>query len=51
MLKYVDKDGKRYATDPHYEDSLTNMYQTYISNGSLMEKYLIYNKYKILTGK
>ena len=51
MNKYIDVNGKRYATSKEYELNLTNMYQRYTTNDTLMEAYKQYIKYKILAGK
>lgn len=50
MHNYVNKDGKRYASNEQYETLLTNMYNKYISREALMGAYEEYIKYKILSG-
>lgn len=51
MNNYVDVNGNRYASSPEYEVNLTNMYHRYITNETLVKRFQLYTKYKILTGK
>ena len=51
MIKYVDCNGKRYASDKNYEDSLIGIYNKYITCKPLQGGYNTYLKYKILSGK
>lgn len=49
MNKYVDLNGKRYATNPDYETMMLSTYKKLtIRYGNLYDEYL---KYKILAGK
>lgn len=51
MDKYVDVNGKRYASAPDYEDKLLSKY-VYIKESTNIERlYRQYSKYKILTHK
>jgi len=50
MIKYVDYNGKRYASNKNYEDSLIGIYNRYITCESLLVNYNTYLKYKILSG-
>ena len=51
MHNYVDKDGNRYATSTEYEDDLMSLYQMYVSNKELNDRFQKYTKYKLLAGK
>ena len=50
MIKYVDCNGKRYASDKNYEDSLIGIYNKYITCKPLLCGYNTYLKYKIISG-
>lgn len=51
MDKYVNKDGKRYASSPNYEQSLRSAYQTLITETNITALYAEYQKYKMICGK
>lgn len=48
MNKFVNMDGKRYASDPLYENKLSNKFE-YISNNTRLDELVSnYNMYKII---
>ena len=48
MNKFVNMDGKRYASDPLYENKLSNKFE-YISNNTRLDELVSnYNTYKII---
>lgn len=51
MDKYINANGKRYATDKRYEELLRDRYDYIQNDTSIGEKYSTFLKYKIITGK
>ena len=51
MTKFVNKDGKRYASDPLYENKLSKKFE-YISNNTIIDSLMSnYNMYKTILMK
>lgn len=50
MEKYVNSGGKRYATSTSYEQNMRSIYKK-LSDSEIGERYEIFKKYKILSGK
>lgn len=48
MIKYVDKNGKRYASNPKYEEQLLGIYDKIDNIVNITKAYEQYKKYKIL---
>ena len=51
FIKFVDVNGKRYASNPNYEDSLLHIYDRIEKETQLNELIDKFNKYKIICGK
>lgn len=51
FIKYVDKNGKRYASNPNYESSLLDVYERIKKETNIDELIMEFKKYKIITGK
>ena len=51
FINYVDKNGKRYASNPNYESSLLGIYERMKKETNIDELIMEFKKYKIITGK
>lgn len=51
FINYVDKNGKRYASNPNYERSLLGIYERMKKETNIDELIMEFKKYKIITGK
>lgn len=51
FINYVDKNGKRYASNPNYESSLLGIYERMGRETNIDELITEFKKYKIITGK
>lgn len=51
FINYVDKNGKRYASNPNYECSLLGIYERMKKETNIDELIMEFKKYKIITGK
>lgn len=51
FINYVDKNGKRYASNPNYENILLGIYERIIKETKIDELISEFKKYKIICGK
>lgn len=51
FINYVDKNGKRYASNPQYEKILLGIYERIGKETNIDELIMEFKKYKIITGK
>ena len=51
FINYVDKNGKRYASNPNYESHLLSIYERMKKETNIDELIMEFKKYKIITGK
>ena len=45
MIKYIDKNGNRYASDPNYESKLKSKYDNIVNNTNMKNLYLTMKSY------
>lgn len=51
MVKYTNKDGKRYASTPNYEQMMRTAYNQVITETNINALYAEYQKYKVICNK